>query len=215
MITLHFHLAVLVLLDTIPSLPENGASPSEHTKIRKRSCVATVNALSAALQIHGDVLQYCNPASILLLDPTPEGLVLAIQRTTSSLIQLHEDGEISSRSLKCTLPVLLKGLNHLSEICEGTEGDIAHLENLITSVRGSAPKLDASHSGKIRPLLLMRGQNVEYLGLGKQTGGSSNPSGALEREEDQRTLAIAVNNAIPELGFEPGISHWDIEACLQ
>jgi hypothetical protein len=120
-----------MLLDAFPESLKTESILFEHTKIRKGSCVATINALSAALQIECGPLQNTPTRSILLLDPTPEGLILAIRRTASSLMQLHKGGEISTRALNTMLPVLLNGLKQLSEICQGTAGDIAILEKSI------------------------------------------------------------------------------------
>lgn len=159
LITLHFHLAVLILLDIVPESLKTESMIFEHKKIRKGSCVATVNALSAALQIDGGTLQDSFTGSILLLDPTPEGLILVIQRTASSLRKLHEEGEISTRALGTMLPVLLSGMRQLSEICQGTSDDIAILEKTVLEIKDHACEIDVLASGTKKSLFLMDDQN--------------------------------------------------------
>ncbi|RDW67080.1 hypothetical protein BP5796_09829 [Coleophoma crateriformis] len=131
------------LLDTIPESAKTDSMVFEHKTLRKGSCVATVNACSAALQVDKATLQDRSIGSILMLDPCPDNLAFAIRQTASSLMKLHKLSEISIRTLNTMSSVLLSALKQLSVTIEGGADQIEVFEMSLFKIKDSASKIEA------------------------------------------------------------------------
>ncbi len=135
LLILHLNLATLILIDSLGETLGALSVVWEPQHLRKRSCCAIVNAVSLALQLDKTLQENKSEPSILLLDPNPDHLTLALLRAGSSVSILYGTNDISARVAKTMFSVMFTCLEVVSQICY-TASDA------LTSLRGSFSNLD-------------------------------------------------------------------------
>ncbi|RDW61947.1 hypothetical protein BP6252_11380 [Coleophoma cylindrospora] len=212
LVIIHFHLAVLVLLDTIPESAKTDSMVFEHKNLRKGSCVATVNAFSAALQVDKATLQGRSISTILMLDPCPDILAFAIRQAASSLMKLHEISEISTRTLNTMSSVLLNALKQLSDTIEGGEDQIEVLEMSLVKIKDSASKIGARAPRTTHGYLVIGEQTIEQL----EPQIRSYPNqilSSLKIREEQCLSVTSTQCSTGSTDYE-SVTGWNLEARL-
>lgn len=112
MINVHFQVGSLILADVIPDPPIFSDSSTRSYNLRICACRSITNAVELVLQADAR----SDAPSMFLLDPYPEYMVDALVRTSSSLLLLLKQENLTGRTVSSMIQPISRALKTLSEI---------------------------------------------------------------------------------------------------
>ncbi len=129
MLTLHFHLGVLIFVDTVEKSSTSLDLLQYRYNLRLTSTLAIVNLMRLTL-CHdiGDDRSF--DGRILLLDPYPENICQSLSRAGFSIIDLYKANLVPPHAVDTMFSVITAGLSILKQVSYSAQDSLSSLQGI-------------------------------------------------------------------------------------
>ncbi|OBT67854.1 hypothetical protein VE03_02576 [Pseudogymnoascus sp. 23342-1-I1] len=222
LLSFHFHMGVLILVDTLDVQQELSHTDTQFDIVgaRMSSVRAIVNLINLTLQT--DVYANDSSTSILLRDPYPEHISNGLSRAAHSILSLFHSMMLPSHTAEVMASSLFSGLEILSQISYTAAGSLTALHPLYADAklaikcRQSAPSCYLSTTASVTtesPVTpeLFEEETVRELGLA--SGDPSLVNKTIKRHEMLELPQDQVWDYLPWVDFGSVTQDWGFEVC--
>ncbi|KAB5585770.1 hypothetical protein GE09DRAFT_37712 [Coniochaeta sp. 2T2.1] len=223
LLSFHFHLGVLILVDTLDvqcELP----FPNNHFNIactRLSSTRAIVNLINLTLQTDA---YSTNSSSVLLQDPYPEHISNALSRAAHSILDLFHAMVLPSQTAESMASSLFIGLEILSQVSYTAGASLVTLHPLFADAKLEIKSRHSAPSHQLPTPVSMTAdspvtrelfEEETLRELGLATGDPSLVDKTIERHEAADVAQVlVVQDYLPWVEFDFATQGWGFEVCI-